>query len=125
MDIVTVDITENIDAVSVTISETVDVVTITVKEPKDGAKGDKGDPGTVAIYIQDFIIADWTAPSAGFHWLEITHGLETLLVDVTIFDASNQPVEVYREIIDSNRVLMRVPVDPDLRFDGSIWVKNT
>jgi hypothetical protein len=75
-------------------------------------------------YTHDFIQADWAGPSLGYYSILLTHSLETSLIEIEVLDIGSQPVEINREIIDTNQISIKVPSDPDLRFDGTIWIKK-
>jgi hypothetical protein len=92
-----------------------------------GLQGEQGVPGgQLPTFTQSFnATTDWSGPSAGFYSITFMHGLSSNLIEFDVFNAGNAPVDVERLVIDENTVTLRVPVDPDLRFAGTVWIKTT
>lgn len=89
-----------------------------------GPQGPQGTPGVAAEdFRQNFTISNWIGPSSGFYTINFLHNLNNATIEVEVWEAS-YPVDVERIIVDNNNVTLRVPSDPDLRFNGFLWIKQ-
>ena len=78
----------------------------------------------LAEYQKSFLVSDWVGPSIGFYSITFQHNLGREVLEVEVWDAGNRPVDVERDITDINAITLRVPYDPDCRFQGFIWIKE-
>lgn len=73
----------------------------------------------------DFIISDWVL-SAGEYILDISHNLDSVKVNVAIWENNIDAVEVDRkQILTSNTIRLHVAYNPDCRFSGRIIIFKT
>lgn len=78
----------------------------------------------VSQYVHDFVIGDWVGPIAGYYHLQVNHNLNLSMVDVEVWDGSDQPIVLDRTLTSTTIATLSVPSDPDLRFAGLVWVKS-
>ena len=81
-----------------------------------------GDVVSMNAIVFDFEVADWII-NAGWNEVELQHNLETLHPTVEVKDGVDR-VFVRYETTTTNTVTLFVPVEPDLRFVGSVKIKN-
>lgn len=86
-----------------------------------GPTGPAPSPG----FDDTFIIADWVGPTGDYYYLPVTHALNSSLVEVNVWDASNETVFTDWMRTSSSIVTLQVPATPDLRFDGTVWITST
>lgn len=78
--------------------------------------------GNIISAFTDFLFEDWFL-SAGEYLLDVSHNLESEVVNTFIWENGKDQVGVDRvEIINSNVIRLHVTYDPDTRFSGRIVI---
>lgn len=79
--------------------------------------------GVGAVSVTNFVIADWVLNGSDYE-IEITHNLNTSTPDVRVYRNNEEIFTNYATVVNSNIILISVPMEPDLRFDGVVSISK-